>query len=896
MSDIYPNSHLEDFWKTLWHVDVKKDHKNEYDTSIVNKIIYNNTYTTDQQISGKWISLSGKAATNDLGKVITFEDLFRYLTTLEFSVLSTLPIGTHTNITLNPLLKGESKSYDIMVFDDPRNGTSGAEISKFINHNMCLFVDTSSHLSELISSYKSIPESKDILYAHTREIESDPADKITYLTLGDKEAFVYEQEPPKNSLVITYPPYIQNDGLSYFYCKYPVFLRYDGVMDRSKYKLKVELSYKKEDRYIIVKEGANYAGAITKFKNGFKKLMGFKVDEISSELVFISKHHGDVAQSLVKFRNINLMNPLTKTEMNTAQYQSAFVSIDVNAIIKALSVDMPIIMMYPPAKDKIIVWKSTLLNNIFEQFESEKKYTKNILKKLEKVVKQYNENVEFVNNKNKKFLEISKSLLKYVSSESEKNNYINIIKNAVRISILSRFLPKGTEDITVLETVNINHLQDSFLLIDTPYSETQIATESIIEIKIKELKNLQKQIHDAENKLILPDEYISTILYKDNILVETSLEKDILLDFVEKGGKVTASLLTDSKKITNLWESIDLKYSVGEISTNSRKCRIATKLNISWGFDIIKFCYDDLFIYNSTLAKLFIDTLNKIVVNNKPTFKFGLELCGILGTESASMFGGGDSEKEIASLETIQNEEAVELPELILDEELLIKGLEIEVSDMIAHCELIINFNLNESKISQELELKKYIQKVINPKYELSRNIFSLNRFLKTKKRKSFGGNMSTLFDTSTKVYSTFSVIEIYERIVLNINHLIERLEKMRTVAVRLERISQLKKNIIRLNLLLDEIYYPTDKTWIAAEKEVVKKVSKRLKKTVKVRPILNREVRIKKFIEKRKTQKMKEAQAKRFININENRNNKMNMNMNINENKNKNSKMNINL
>ena len=39
--DTYPNEYLQDFWKTLWHVDVHKDHSISYDANIVNSYLPN---------------------------------------------------------------------------------------------------------------------------------------------------------------------------------------------------------------------------------------------------------------------------------------------------------------------------------------------------------------------------------------------------------------------------------------------------------------------------------------------------------------------------------------------------------------------------------------------------------------------------------------------------------------------------------------------------------------------------------------------------------------------------------------------------------------------------------------------------------------------------------------
>jgi hypothetical protein len=73
--------------------------------------------------------------------------------------------------------------------------------------------------------------------------------------------------------VIAYPSYsdeITNDGMSYFYCKYPVFLSNDGIREIKKYNLKSTLSYIRDravggdGKTITIPDGANIAGAVTK--------------------------------------------------------------------------------------------------------------------------------------------------------------------------------------------------------------------------------------------------------------------------------------------------------------------------------------------------------------------------------------------------------------------------------------------------------------------------------------------------------------------------------------------------------------------------------------------------------------------------------------------------------
>ncbi len=230
-----PNANLLDFWKTLWHVDVHKDHGNTYDAKIVNSFLPDDgKYTTDQELDGYKISVAGQYANRNggTGKVLGFAELFKYLTKIDFADIQKINgyyvPGTETSSTLEKKLMGENVTYQIKVFDDKGFIGNESKIGEFIGaHKIALFVDTSSHLPELIENYKP---NENMVYAYTREIESDPADKTTYLTIGkknkNKRNFFYELQAPANPTVIAYPPYSPanaQDGMSYFYCKYPVF-------------------------------------------------------------------------------------------------------------------------------------------------------------------------------------------------------------------------------------------------------------------------------------------------------------------------------------------------------------------------------------------------------------------------------------------------------------------------------------------------------------------------------------------------------------------------------------------------------------------------------------------------------------------------------------------------
>jgi hypothetical protein len=204
---VYPNKKLEDFWKTLWHVDVHKDHGNTYDASIINTYLPSDRYTTTQKLGENYISKEGELANRNGGQApnLGFAELFKYLTKEDFGELQALAPGAEKTVELNGDVMGTLVRYKLKVFD-----TIGTDLPAFVNNPIALFVDTTSHLPELLQKYLSTEPHKDIVYAYTREIESDPADKSTYLTISqigggsdadkrkNKGAFFYEMPAPSN--------------------------------------------------------------------------------------------------------------------------------------------------------------------------------------------------------------------------------------------------------------------------------------------------------------------------------------------------------------------------------------------------------------------------------------------------------------------------------------------------------------------------------------------------------------------------------------------------------------------------------------------------------------------------------------------------------------------------
>jgi hypothetical protein len=765
--DAYPNKNLQDFWKTLWHVDVRKDHEGTYDRGVVNSFLpEEGKYETSQTFTmdGKdyTISTPGVNASRTGKEELTsgnlgLHELFYYLTNQDIDGTFALNIDATATYELRADLMGPGIKYDIKVFN-----INGTNLAEYVGNDIALFVDTTSHLPELLNSYINQRKGK-IIYAYTREIESDPADKSTYLTIGkgfidgekekNEQAFYYELEAPQNPTGIIYPPFEKDTGLSYFYCNYPVFLTNKGIKDRTKYTLDVELSYIKGDKTITVTEGANTAGALTKFKNGILKSNRLSPADDMREIVFISKHHGDVAQSLVKFRDVRMKCPQNAAEINTADYKAVFVSIDVNAIIKALTIGIPYVFMYPPDKDRIIVWKNTTLNNPRDQFESEKKYTEEQNKRLQARIAEYNDNIVKINENRTNYNTIMATALPVLPNKVEE--YKELLKFGVIMTTLSSYIPKDA-----IEEILPKDYATQIAAITIAPDANDVA----INTKLLALKSLQIEMSRKEGELKVPSEYSKITIPPDAITRDiVSFEKEVLLQFTRTAAANKYTLeITKAKKIENLWQPVNLQYNMGDRDFGGiLSCRIGTKLNNSWGFDIINYIYSNLRVYKEGDATAFITKLQTIARNipltardaGKPTkletFNYGLDLTGIPVPAEDLVMGGRrirrGGQTKIAQRPTFieQSEESREQQRAFEKQDKAdqidlkkINALNIELDDMIAHLKFILDI----------LYLYKFNNRLTQETYEWI-SLRAYDRFFKA----VFGGNYSVDFSTISK-------------------------------------------------------------------------------------------------------------------------------------------------
>ena len=640
-----PNKYLIDFWKTLWHVDVKKDHVRDYDTKIINNFLPNATYSTTQTYNGTHITKQGETANREFNhKVVDFSDLFGHLTGQTFKTLCNLGIGSKRDIELNPTLLGPGVKYAIEIFDINGNNMNG-----FVEgNNIAMYIDTFSHIPDMMSTFKRQSVNRQLTYAYTREIESDPADKMTYLTIeaNNQSSFYYESPAPQNPTIITYDTFNPNDGLSYFYCKWPIFLVNNGPTDTIKYKLGIELSYSRNGQPVLITEGMNTAGGSRNASNAVLKFSDITQSDLIKEMVFISKHHGDVAQSLVKFRNVRMENPKSKgSYIDTNKYEGAFVSIDVNAIIKALTIQMPYIFMYPPTKDKIIVWKNTTNITDTDRYNYQVQYTQEKIDQYISKYKAYSNNIDKINANremfNKKIEDrfncLGGGAAAVADADADANalkRYKKLIEDGFSFAILSKYVPPKK-----LEHIE-KSIPDVFIVARYSIEDLHKLRNDEINVAINELKALQANFEKESSIIQIPEKYGNSDIFSDK--AKLLVEKEVGLLFNKNNDKYK---LTNSKVVKNIWEYIDFRFIVGQgrgDKPDSITCRLGTRLNSSWGIDLIQYIHTELKKYNKDKANNFIICLKNIVktlsADEIQTFNFGLQF--IHFDDNKEMIGG----------------------------------------------------------------------------------------------------------------------------------------------------------------------------------------------------------------------------------------------------------------
>jgi hypothetical protein len=160
-------------------------------------------------------------------------------------------------------------------------------------------------------------------------------------------------------------------------------------------------------------------------------------------------------------------------------------------------------------------------------------------------------------------------------------------------------------------------------------------------INIDEIKEFQNKL-DNVSSFEIPKDYGNLDMFDDEGKAKVAVEKEVALSFKRVDDKY---IIKTSRTVKNVWDYIDFNFIVGQgrgIMPKSIECRSGTKLNSSWGIDIIQYIYTELKMYDEKEAENFISCLRKIVDelddDKKNTFNFGLKLIGI--EKMVDMSGG----------------------------------------------------------------------------------------------------------------------------------------------------------------------------------------------------------------------------------------------------------------
>ena len=339
----------KDIWKILWHSDVKKDHKSNYDPDVVDSLLPDTFIRTD-------LFAPKNPRGSQVLNVPDLEALFNYV--VKNNDNPAIPVYENLFETVKKI-NVFGKLYNVKIIDNvPKTqeaytGDFATKVNEAIQGNkLTLFIDTSNHtdliLNNAVTQVDGAP--KNIVYAYTRATENDAAGKMNLKTSTSdvyRSRLYCESVDPGATQSVTYPNYTAESsgiGLSHFYCKYPVTLTQlpSSAKQRAKGGLNITMHYTKDGNTVEIPNGGNIATGTGTVKNKIKKALGITLSKETKELIFIAKHHGDVAQVLDKYRLIPSENYTNGDKYTigdqTNNSQSCFVSIDVNAITKAFTV------------------------------------------------------------------------------------------------------------------------------------------------------------------------------------------------------------------------------------------------------------------------------------------------------------------------------------------------------------------------------------------------------------------------------------------------------------------------------------------------------------------------------------------------------------------------------
>lgn len=660
---------LKDFWKLLWHVDVKKDHgkpTSDYDSSIgiINKyVIPVDKFESDLPFL-KSFGVPSKTAIPSTGKnpEIDKNKLFNSLLTNlrkgnipvegdAYTYLNSLPLTEEGTVDISLSIKGNR--YKFKVFENPVVDDNGVLIDEAFesklesmhsflgNYDILKYSDTSHRGSFIIGGWDPVKMGSSKLYhVHNCEIENDPAGKTTLSSLSKLKASNndlteklrkgfqsnFYSEVIRNP--INYPTYTDSgkDPLSYFYCKRRIEILHkgkDGENGNININFKIYFDNNKSE---LITDSMKIAGGLRAVYSKIKKILGFE-NKKDIQKIIISKHFGDVGQVLSMFRDTALYNVRNhEDKIFTKNFKKAFESYDLNAITKAFTVGVDYIFYHtsPPqgsSERKLIIFKNISLESPEENYESRRRSSIGRINDILQQIELYKDYIEKKNNERDSLIKFIRDYFNNFqhaetndSNDLINNKYSEILKKAAQFSVLMNYV---TLNKLPNITINTKELQNTKEILEK-YPVDRIPED--MDVSNKRLSKYMQRIEEIANDIPTINTINKTIYKKGNKneLKEITLETEI--EF-----KVSANGKT-SKSIVNILKGIRIDMNNTSVDEDTMKnkhfytTRAGIRLNEYYGMSLIVSICKSFQAFDPEFVKLFIDCLYKACATNQKRF------------------------------------------------------------------------------------------------------------------------------------------------------------------------------------------------------------------------------------------------------------------------------------
>ena len=561
------NSLESQFYTDFIHCDVKKDHPRGYDANIVQGFLPDN---------------SPEKSVDNPQK----EALFNQLLTLipedgsgAYNFFQRAASNTNGSVQVNLF---DTHTYNYNVYDRTDSLESIQRIQEQMNSTIVKITDTSNHTDRIHRLWDQVKNP--ILQVRTREVQMDPATKIAPVetSVGNTDMFYVESKPPNNSTHVVYPPYDvtnNSDKLTHFFCKYPVYVVYDGIKP-DKYTLKVHLEYIKNGKTIMINGDSNKAGIIFNIINKAKQCFSLNIPDSRIESGYIGKHSGDILMVLSQFRNISLHQfNVPGNTVSTENKYTIFESSDTNAINKAFAVGTDCIWLHTNDKERMIVF-TKVTNQKDYLFKRAITALKTFLTKMS-VLKGIIEAIDT------KLSSVVDTLEKFKVYTIKGSTYVDVLKEYTQYAVLYNRLKSIEKRASELE-------------------EKSGSARNIYNTAVKTLKEKNWTLNSSIDTVELSNEIFTTleaydrqlspylcldidIVWANTLLVGESLAK-INIDELTVLSPQNARKYEDVIKYEDIFKCVNLEVPSSEVS---RRISV-TKTISSWGLDIIHMTHDIL--------------------------------------------------------------------------------------------------------------------------------------------------------------------------------------------------------------------------------------------------------------------------------------------------------------